>query len=211
MKKITVQIVTAIFLLSNISCSNEKELVIDEQSQNIALELPDNAISLQKVINDLAEELGKTPTSNRQVSSPDQPENEEVPDQPIEENSEPISYKQVFVLYPEEWTAIDRLLFYQSKTRDFGGSIFVIPNSCINVETWYIPVTVDINIRIGGIKDRAKNLIVASNSGLSGGGSGNNAESDEDNPQLPPGFKERYYHSCEEVILGLSGDNGIYK
>ncbi|WP_299683447.1 hypothetical protein [uncultured Tenacibaculum sp.] len=192
MKKITVQIVTAILLWSNISCSNEKELVIDEQSQNIVLELPENAISLNEIINNLKEELGETSTSERLINS-----NLGGADKL---GDDPIFYEKFFVVYPRDWTTADKFGFYQ-RERMKHVEIFIVTNSCEYIDTWYIPSkNVDDSFR-----DRAKNLIVASNSGLNG--SGSSSELEGDGPQLPPNMAEVYYKSCKEIPVSLIHNN----
>lgn len=182
-----------ILLLLNflMSCSNEDNIdnniyLETEFNENIVTELPENVISLDQLIHDLNAKNESGKLSNKGLGG-----TKEL----IEDDL--TFHKKFFVVYPTDWTSSNKFGFYQRARIELEGEIYVEPNDCEYVDTWYIPKTFSFKD-----KNSKKNLIVASNSGLKGG-SGSNGSQEDDGPKDPTD----YFNSCEQIQVSEYQNN----
>ncbi len=101
-------------------------------------------------------------------------------------------YKRHFVLFPYDWTFADRNRFLQEKIIELGRDIYVVPDDCMYVDTWFI----ESEKPRPGQDDRDKNLIVASDSD-------DDIEIDDNGPRGVNGEEGEtvIYTSCEQIPL----------
>ncbi|WP_299715819.1 hypothetical protein [uncultured Tenacibaculum sp.] len=178
MKKITLQIVTAILLLSNISCSDEKDLEINEQIQETVFELPKNAISLDEYINKLEEQLNVQTKQRTALGN-------------LENLNHVSGFQKVFVIFSSDWTPFDKFDFYDRMRGKSTNQMFILSNACENIDTLFIPVEKTVPGR-----DKNKNIIVASTTVILDD-ENEEEEDDEDGPKE----EKVFYNSCEEIVL----------
>ncbi|TCI91512.1 hypothetical protein [Tenacibaculum sp. M341] len=95
-------------------------------------------------------------------------------------------------MFPYDWTFADRNRFLQEKIIELGRDIYVVPDDCMYVDTWFIESE---NPNLGQ-DDRDKNLIVASDSD-------DDIEVDDNGPRGINGEEGEtvIYTSCEQVPL----------
>ena len=198
MKKIILQIAVTALLITNISCSNERETIIiedtSETSSNIITKLPENAIYADDFLKTQGFDVKKS-----KVKTDLGPETHNKGTLSLGEGTG--TFIKFFIVYPPDWSNLRRLNYLAEARSKTIREIFVITNSCDFIDTWYIELLTTDPID----KNRGKNVIVASETNADPDVS--TTESDDE-----PGavgqtteynfvFEEDYYHSCEEIIL----------
>jgi len=161
MKKTIVKSAILVLLTFNFGCTdNEKDVVIStpamHEEQIVIQKLPDNVISLDKIIEDYNNSLNNQFTIkglNRRSKGGGGLDTY-TPSRP---SSRFDGYQKIFVLYPVHWSLADRIRFYGDLRLNAGVTILTEIDSCEYVDTFYFP---EDSIIPG--KDRKKNLIVAS-------------------------------------------------
>jgi len=176
MKKVFFRI--AIFLVSVIMTScNEEKVVIEtteeaiEQIEYKKSELPDTAVNAEQLLSKQGI-LVKKNLGGKNLT-----------------RSNSANYRKYFVLYPYEWTFVDRLNFLNKVKKR--SDVFVEFDLCTYVDTWYIQQTTIFPPSL----DRTRNLIKASDS--------EDIELEEDNDG--PGLPKFLYSNCNEVPLPQRG------
>ncbi|WP_299683441.1 hypothetical protein [uncultured Tenacibaculum sp.] len=161
-----------------IGCSDESEVAIEG---NLITELPENAIRLDNLILEMQQKLGVAKSErnlfHKGLGSSDKLGND-------------IFYEKVFVVFQKSWTIADKLQFYEAMRDREGGEIFIVPDTCEDIDTWFVSTKATIPGR-----DREKNLIVASTTTIRG--NEDNTEEDDDGPK----GSLIVFNSCEEIPL----------
>ncbi|WP_143569697.1 hypothetical protein [Tenacibaculum agarivorans] len=172
MKKVFFKIAIFLVLVTMTSC-NEEKVVIEttkeaiEQIEYKKSELPDTAVNAEQLLSKQGILVKKNLVGTNLTRS----------------NS--ANYRKYFVLYPYEWTFVDRLNFLNKVKKR--SDVFVEFDLCTYVDTWYIQQTTIFPPSL----DRTRNLIKASDS--------EDIELEEDNDG--PGLPKFLYSNCNEVPL----------
>ncbi|TCP21743.1 hypothetical protein EV195_1169 [Tenacibaculum skagerrakense] len=198
MKKIILQIAVTALLITNISCSNERETIIiedtSETSSNIITKLPENAVNADDFLRVQGFDVKKSKVKTNLGS-------ETLNKGTLSLGEGTGTFIKFFIVYPPDWSNLRRLNYLAEARSKTIREIFVITNSCDFIDTWYIEVLASDPIE----KNRGKNVIVASEANADPDVS--TTESDEgpgadgQSTDISFTFGEDYYHSCEEIIL----------
>ncbi len=184
---------TALTLVLCFGCSNEKEVVTNE---DITIEgevtnvngFPENVISAEEY---LAQKGIVAKTKNNQslyrVPGP----------------SEVLVYEKYFIVYPPQWKMNDRLKYLQDVRKH--REVLVVLDDCDFVDTWMIQVVRQFPPR----PNKSKNVVVTAtttNTDL------DNLDEGEDEPGATEGSSDfPDYNSCDEVPLPPIYDGLIFK
>ncbi|WP_408039258.1 hypothetical protein [Tenacibaculum amylolyticum] len=186
------QIAVAFLLLAFVSCTEEKNLVPNEEvTQTKVYELPKNAVDIHTVLKQYKIAIEKNAKQktlfSNQLKSPTLISSDDDTPTPIGHSG----YQKFFIVYPINWTLQDRFNFLSNYTNRLNislGQIIIAANSCQHVDTWYISNTVVFE------KNKSKNLIVATDP------STGEEEDEEDGPKTDP----LEYTTCDEVPIPLT-------
>lgn len=193
MKKIIVQIAMAALLFTNISCSSEKDEVIEEvvkeTPSKIITELPQNAVSAEEFLKSKGIDVksSKEKTTN-QTSSNNRGS--------LDEGTG--TYIMFFVVYPVDWNYTKRLNYLNNVRSNTNRDIYVELNICEYIDTWYVEVlSSDVFM-----KNKSKNVIEASatNTDIE-----TTVSSEDDGPgaqESTSGINiDEYYYHCTDILL----------
>ncbi|CAL2093994.1 hypothetical protein [Tenacibaculum sp. 190524A05c] len=149
MKKIIVQIATTALLLTNISCSNENEVVTEkdittETSSDIITELPKNVISAEEFLAQNSFKSKTTPKESQRLGG--------------DSGLGTGNFIKFFIVYPVDWNNSKRLNYLNNARFSTVRNIYLAVDPCEFVDTWYIEVLTTDPID----KNKRKNVIQAS-------------------------------------------------
>ncbi|CAL2094337.1 conserved hypothetical protein [Tenacibaculum sp. 190524A05c] len=191
MKKIVKSLSLIIITIIIASCSNERELIDEvstsnQQPEDIIYSLPKNAVHIDDVLknNGIVPKSKVIENSSRRLS-------DGVINTGDEDNEVTFSgYLRIFVVFPTEWTQADRIGYF-SRVRAVTPHIFMVQDSCDDVDTWYFPQNAFVPE-----KDKNKNIIVATTEEVS--------DEDEEDEEDGPKGERIVYNSCQEVELDFN-------
>ncbi len=192
MKKIIVQIAITALLLANISCSNEKEVVTEEE-----LTVETSSVIVNKLPADVVKAEELLLKNNISIKEKDNSVSERLGDNTTQGTG---TYKKFFIVFPPDWNYSKRLNYLNLAKQNTIRDIYVDLDICEYIDTWYIEILSTDPF----VKNKAKNVVKASTTNVDPDETMTN---EEDEPGVIEGNNGsilktvEFYNNCYEIPL----------